>query len=237
MKDHRIVRICYAVVYFAAAVFNTALALRSPELLRGLAGTAYLPFLRHLMGGAPVALFAAGLAGFALYQVVLGVLLLSRHYRLGLWGGLAFHLAIIPFGPFNLLNVPIALPLALALRSERVAREEADPMNWKSRGSVTVAVVVGLLVASLAVLGLSGSKEQKEVRSMAIEAVDLTKVADGTYRGDFKYGKRSHLGVEVTVATHRITGLKVVQTPGTSHAKRPRASSRGCSKLSRRRWM
>jgi hypothetical protein len=126
MKGHRLARTCYAVMYFAASLINTLLALRSPEVLRGLATTAYFPILRHLLSEAPVYLFVAALLAFAGYQITLGLLLLHpRRYRLGLWGGLAFHLAIIPFGPFNLLNLPIALPLAVVLRDRRPAAATA----------------------------------------------------------------------------------------------------------------
>lgn len=86
------------------------------------------------------------------------------------------------------------------------------------RGAVEIAVVAAVVLAGLAVFGLTASKELQRIRSMPITDVSLATVADGTYRRDFTYGKRTHVAVEAVVRDHRLTGLKMLETPGTKHA-------------------
>lgn len=127
MKRPGALRIVYALMYSAAAVVNLMLALRSPGIVRGLSGYAYLPVLRRLISVLPDSVFTLALLSFAAYQIVLVTLLLNdRHYRLGFWGGILFHLGIIPFGPFNLLNLLIAAPLVLALRRDGLNRHASE---------------------------------------------------------------------------------------------------------------
>jgi uncharacterized protein with FMN-binding domain len=65
-------------------------------------------------------------------------------------------------------------------------------------------------------------KEQKKVRDMAIPAIDMTKVSDGTYEGNFTY-LNSSCAVEVQVKDHKIVTIKILKNSNTSHAKKAEA--------------
>jgi len=53
---------------------------------------------------------------------------------------------------------------------------------------------------------------------MPIDHVDLAKVRDGTYQGDFAYGGFDYQ-VQVIVTGHQITDIAVVKNRSTRHAK------------------
>jgi uncharacterized protein with FMN-binding domain len=76
-----------------------------------------------------------------------------------------------------------------------------------------------LPLAVLAVLVGCNSAEVKAVRAMPINHVDLAKVADGTYLGDFTYGGFTYQ-VSVAVASHQIRDIAVVKNRTTSPAKK-----------------
>ncbi len=75
-----------------------------------------------------------------------------------------------------------------------------------------------LLVLCIMVLFGCSSTEVKEVRSMPINHVDLLKVKDGTYPGDYSYGRFTY-EVQVTVTDHQIKDIAVTKNRTTKHAK------------------
>jgi uncharacterized protein with FMN-binding domain len=77
---------------------------------------------------------------------------------------------------------------------------------------IVVAVVV-LLFAGLVFGGM------RYVRNMTVGAVDLTQVADGTYRGDFSRG-RFKFSVDVVVANHRIESITSVDAKSETEVTR-----------------
>jgi len=69
-------------------------------------------------------------------------------------------------------------------------------------------LIVGIVAAALiAVMALAAFPGMGAVRRMAVNPVDLSKIADGAYPGSFKAGRFSY-SVEVTVKDHRIEAVK-----------------------------
>ena len=69
-------------------------------------------------------------------------------------------------------------------------------------------LIVGIVVAALiAVMAMAAFPGMGAVRRMAVNPVDLSKIADGTYPGAFKAGRFSY-SVQVTVKDHRIEAVK-----------------------------
>ena len=69
-----------------------------------------------------------------------------------------------------------------------------------------VVAALAIIVIGIAVFMATAYpmlKEQAEVRKMPIHEVDLAKVKDGIYRGDFTYGNFTY-EVEVAVQDHEI---------------------------------
>jgi uncharacterized protein with FMN-binding domain len=75
-----------------------------------------------------------------------------------------------------------------------------------------------LVIVGLAAMVGCNSAEVKAVRAMPINHIDLSKVRDGTYQGDFAYGGYDYQA-EVTVAGHQIKGITVVKNRNTRQAK------------------
>ena len=75
------------------------------------------------------------------------------------------------------------------------------------------------LVASGAILFSRGYKEMRQVRNMPINEVDLSGVPDGSYKGDFTYGKFTY-EVEAAVKDHRIENIGILKNRDTKHAKK-----------------
>ena len=74
-----------------------------------------------------------------------------------------------------------------------------------------------LALSLLAVVGCNDA-EVKIVRAMPINHVDLARVRDGTYPGDFAYGGFDYR-VQLTVAGHQIEDIVVVKNRTSRHAK------------------
>ena len=83
-------------------------------------------------------------------------------------------------------------------------------------------VIAATVVAGLGAAGGIGwsrlSKEHREARSLPLDAVDFSKLRDGTYRGAYAGGMYKWRANEcdVTVANSRVTGIQLVgsQDPG-----------------------
>jgi len=68
-----------------------------------------------------------------------------------------------------------------------------------------VGIIIAVLVGLIAIVTFNG---MGYVRKMAVNPVDLSKVADGAYAGTFKKGRFSY-SVEVAVKDHRIQAVKM----------------------------
>jgi uncharacterized protein with FMN-binding domain len=66
---------------------------------------------------------------------------------------------------------------------------------------------------------LPSEKELAAVRNMKIEDVNLQKVNDGTYEGDYSYGSYTY-ELAVSVKAHKIEKIDVISNRDTSHAKK-----------------
>lgn len=70
--------------------------------------------------------------------------------------------------------------------------------------------VVGIIVVALGIALLFGTNGMKKTLHLQIADVNLASVPDGTYRGSYDGGRFS-CTVDVQVADHKITGVKVVK--------------------------
>ncbi len=92
-------------------------------------------------------------------------------------------------------------------RSERIEmRSSRKPVFW------------GGLILALALLSGCGLKEIVRVRNMPIQAVDLSRLADGIYRGEFAYAS-AWVGAEVTIADHTIEKIVIFQNRETKYSR------------------
>jgi uncharacterized protein with FMN-binding domain len=76
-----------------------------------------------------------------------------------------------------------------------------------------IAVALALTVIAVAIFVVTiypKIREQTKVRHMTINDVELAKINDGTFRGDFTYGNFKY-EVQVTVQEHRIQQIDVLK--------------------------
>ena len=85
---------------------------------------------------------------------------------------------------------------------------------------VAALVIIVIGVAVFMATAYPMLKEQAEVRKMPIREVELTKVKDGIYRGEFTYGNFTY-EVEVAVQAHEIKHIDILKNRNESeHAKK-----------------
>lgn len=86
-----------------------------------------------------------------------------------------------------------------------------------------IGIVVGVIAIGFGILYFvflaPGFKQQKIVRNMQIDEVDLSKIPDGTYQGDFSFSKLFY-EVEVSVKNHSMESIKVLRNGTNDHAKK-----------------
>lgn len=113
MGKANIGRFLFAAMYLLAAVFNMYLALNTPEVYRGVADTALIPLYRQFMELLTPALLQAVEILFATYQIIIAFLIVDKgiYAKLGLLGGIIFHLGILPWGWWSLPNLLFIVPL------------------------------------------------------------------------------------------------------------------------------
>lgn len=83
--------------------------------------------------------------------------------------------------------------------------------------TVIRTVIVSVVVAIF--LGSCATKEMIRVRNMPIRDVDLNRVPDGSYEGEFTYGGFTYR-TRTRVINHRITDIQVSENRGTRHARK-----------------
>jgi len=80
-------------------------------------------------------------------------------------------------------------------------------------------IITIMIFCTITVLFLScKNNEIEKVRSMEINAVDLSRVADGNYRGDFTYGDFTYV-VEVVVRSNRIEAIEILENRDSKYSK------------------
>lgn len=93
----------------------------------------------------------------------------------------------------------------------------------KKKAYQIIGIVVGVLAIGFGVLYFAflapGFKQQKIVRNMQINEVDLSKIPNGIYQGDFSFSKLVY-EVEVSVKNHSIESIKVLRNGTNDHAKK-----------------
>jgi len=91
----------------------------------------------------------------------------------------------------------------------------------KILGILLCAALVGFGAFYFIVIA-PGNKVLNEVRNAKIMDIDLSKVADGSYVGEFSYS-RTTCKVEVVVAGHRIETINIMENGSTDYAKKAEA--------------
>ena len=84
--------------------------------------------------------------------------------------------------------------------------------------SKTILAVLCLACLCSFFLASCMSPEVKAVRAMTIQAVDLSKVPDGTYEGSYAYGSFSYV-VSVHVDNGQILAIDILKNRSTKHAR------------------
>ena len=74
----------------------------------------------------------------------------------------------------------------------------------------TLAIVLIIVAVILVIIFIFASAGLKKVGKLNIGKIDLSKLADGVYPGEFK-GYRWSNQVEVTVKNHQIAGIKIIK--------------------------
>jgi uncharacterized protein with FMN-binding domain len=74
----------------------------------------------------------------------------------------------------------------------------------------TLAIVLIIVAVILVIIFIFASAGLKKVGKLNIGKIDLSKLADGVYTGEFK-GYRWSNQVEVTVKNHQIAGIKIIK--------------------------
>ncbi len=86
-------------------------------------------------------------------------------------------------------------------------------------GTGVAAGILAIGYGVIMILMAARFKEQKTVRAMPIQDIDLAKIRDGSFPGDFSYGDFTYQ-VTVTVKNHRIEDVKILKNRTTEHAQR-----------------
>lgn len=89
----------------------------------------------------------------------------------------------------------------------------------KEKGKMVGWIIVLVIVAALGIGGAIGwsylSKEHDEARNLPLDAVDFSKLNDGTYVGEYEGGiyKWRTNKVQVTVSSGKVTDIKILEKP------------------------
>jgi uncharacterized protein with FMN-binding domain len=78
----------------------------------------------------------------------------------------------------------------------------------KKKIIILVSVILATLLASLLFMVIIPEQKYEAIRNMKIDSVDLTKIEDGEYKGQYTYGHYTYK-VEVNMKDHKITDISV----------------------------
>lgn len=83
---------------------------------------------------------------------------------------------------------------------------------------ISLSIILAALVTTFVFMVTIPEKKNDAIRQMTINNVDLSKLDNGTYNGEFAYGRYTYK-VEVAVSNHTIEGIKVHHGRDSKHAK------------------
>jgi len=115
-----VLRLVLAVMFFLGAVANTIMLITAPDIYEGFADLAFLAFYRTLWRGVVLPRLGLFLALVIIFEIIVGVLLLSRgpYAQLGLIFAAAYAAFLVPFwwGGGGLINIVLFLLMLWLLR-------------------------------------------------------------------------------------------------------------------------
>jgi uncharacterized protein with FMN-binding domain len=79
---------------------------------------------------------------------------------------------------------------------------------------IILYILVGILIVGVGML-IYLTKDLSKYRKMVINDVDLTKIEDGVYEGEFSGGRWKNK-LEVTIQDHRIDDIKLIKASSTA---------------------
>ena len=79
---------------------------------------------------------------------------------------------------------------------------------------IILYILVGILIVGAGML-IYLTKDLSKYRKMVINDVDLTKIEDGVYEGEFSGGRWKNK-LEVTIQDHRIDDIKLIKASSTA---------------------
>lgn len=88
----------------------------------------------------------------------------------------------------------------------------------KKKIIIVVSVLLAVVLAALLFMVVIPEQEYDAVRNMKISNVDLTKIEDGLYNGEYAYGHYTYK-VEIQVKNHKIAAIRVVSGGESKQAK------------------
>ena len=88
----------------------------------------------------------------------------------------------------------------------------------KKKAIISLSIILAVLVTTFIFMVTIPEKKNDAIRQMTINNVDLSKLDNGTYNGEFAYGRYTYK-VEVAVSGHIIESIKVEHGRDNKHAK------------------
>jgi uncharacterized protein with FMN-binding domain len=88
----------------------------------------------------------------------------------------------------------------------------------KKKVIISLSIILAALVTTFIFMVAIPEKKNDAIRQMTINNVDLSKLNNGTYKGEFAYGRYNYK-VEVAVSNHTIANIKVEHGRDSKHAK------------------
>jgi uncharacterized protein with FMN-binding domain len=73
-----------------------------------------------------------------------------------------------------------------------------------------VLIVVGIIIVIIAAFVIFLSSGLNSGKNLVINDIDLSKISDGIYKGEYSGGRWSNT-LEVTVKDHKIIGIKIIK--------------------------
>lgn len=120
MRYQDVIRLLLAVAFFVGAAANAVMILTAPDIYEGFADLSFLRFYRTLWRGVVLPRLGLFLALVIIFEVIVGVLLLSRgpYAQLGLILAAGYAAFLVPFwwGGGGLINIALFFLILWLLR-------------------------------------------------------------------------------------------------------------------------
>ena len=121
-KLSNIVRIILGIIYLMGALINLLFAMQNPGIYQTFSDFAVIPFYKTLWGSLVMPNITICLLPVIAFEIIMVILILSKGslVKIGLMGGIAFNLMLIPFwwSGWALINLAMALIQILLLRGK-----------------------------------------------------------------------------------------------------------------------